>query len=94
VPLFKPLSPLRRSIMLSTWGLFAGLSLVMLSGGIFSTLLGVRAELEDLPTIISCSLGTSYYAGFLLGSWYTLRALDKWATSAPMPRWPRSPRRR
>lgn len=75
MPLFKPLSPLRRSIMLSTWGLFAGLSLVMLSGGIFSTLLGVRAELEDLPTIISGSLGTSYYAGFLLGSWYTLRAL-------------------
>lgn len=63
--------------MLSTWGLFAGLGFVMLSGGIFSTLLGVRAELENLPTIVSGSLGTSYYAGFMLGSWYTLRALSQ-----------------
>jgi MFS family permease len=61
--------------MLSTWGLFAGLSFVMVSGGIFSTLLSVRAELENLPTIVSGSLSTAYYAGFLVGSWYSLRAL-------------------
>lgn len=75
MPLFKPLTPVRRSIMHSTWGLFAGLSFVMVSGGIFSTLLSVRAELENLPTIVSGSLSTAYYAGFLLGSWYSLRAL-------------------
>jgi MFS family permease len=61
--------------MLSTWGLFAGLGFVMVSGGIFSTLLSVRAELENLPTIVSGSLSTAYYAGFLVGSWYSLRAL-------------------
>jgi MFS family permease len=47
----------------------------MISGGVFSTLLSVRAELKNLPTIVSGSLSTAYYAGFLVGSWYSLRAL-------------------
>ncbi|MEY4174329.1 MAG: hypothetical protein RI900_1494 [Actinomycetota bacterium] len=61
----------------ATWGLFTGLALVMLSGGIFSTLLGVRAELAGLPTVVSGGLTAAYYAGFLVGSGATLKALGK-----------------
>lgn len=61
----------------ATWGLFTGLALIMLSGGIFSTLLGVRAELAGLPTVVSGSLTAAYYAGFLVGSGATLRALGR-----------------
>ncbi len=69
------MSSTQRTILLSTWGLFAGLTLLMVSAGVFSTLVGVRAELKQLPTIVSGGITTAYYAGFLLGSWYSLRAL-------------------
>ena len=71
---FPQLNANRRTILLATWGLFAGLTLLMISAGNFSTLLGIRAELEKLPTIISGGITTAYYAGFLIGSWYSLRA--------------------
>ena len=69
------LNPTRKRILLSTWGLFAGLSLLLVTAGLFSTMVGIRAELKQLPTIVSGGITTAYYAGFLLGSWYTLRAL-------------------
>jgi MFS family permease len=62
---------------LATWGLFAGLTFLLVSAGIFSTLIGIRAELEQLPTLVSGGITTAYYAGFLLGSWYALRALKQ-----------------
>lgn len=68
---------MRRSILQSTWGLFVGLVLVMVAAGIYTTLLGVRAELAGLPTIVSGSISTAYYVGFMLGSWYTLRVLTQ-----------------
>ena len=67
--------PVRHSLVRATWGLLVGVGLVLLSGGLFSTLLGVRGELEGLPTVVSGALTTAYYAGFLLGSWFALRAL-------------------
>lgn len=67
----------RKSILLATWGLFTGLTFLLISAGTFSTLIGVRAELENLPTVISGGLTTAYYAGFLLGSWYSLRAMTQ-----------------
>ena len=54
-----------------------GLTFLLISAGTFSTLIGVRAELENLPTVISGGLTTAYYAGFLLGSWYSLRAMTQ-----------------
>jgi MFS family permease len=63
--------------LLSTWGLFTGLALLLLTAGVYSTLVGIRAELKNLPTLISGGITTAYYAGFLLGSWYTLRALKQ-----------------
>jgi MFS family permease len=63
--------------LLSTWGLFTGLALLLVTAGIFSTLVGIRAELKQLPTLVSGGITTAYYAGFLLGSWYALRALKQ-----------------
>jgi MFS family permease len=50
---------------------------LLLTAGVYSTLVGIRAELKNLPTLISGGITTAYYAGFLLGSWYTLRALKQ-----------------
>jgi MFS family permease len=71
------LSSESKGLASATWGLFTGLALVMLSGGMFSTLLGVRAELAGLPTVVSGGLTAAYYAGFLVGSGATLKALGK-----------------
>jgi MFS family permease len=75
VRLLPKLNANRRTILLSTWGLFTGLALLLITAGVYSTLVGIRAELKNLPTIVSGGITTAYYAGFLLGSWYTLRAL-------------------
>ncbi|TRZ81131.1 MAG: MFS transporter [Actinobacteria bacterium] len=75
--LIPKLNSNRKSILLATWGLFTGLTFLLISAGTFSTLIGVRAELENLPTVISGGLTTAYYAGFLLGSWYSLRAMAR-----------------
>ena len=75
--LIPKLNSNRQSILLATWGLFAGLTFLLASAGNFSTLIGIRAELEQLPTLLSGGITTAYYAGFLLGSWYALRALKQ-----------------
>ena len=71
------LNSTRRTILLSTWGLFTGLALLLVTAGVYSTLVGIRAELKNLPTLVSGGITTAYYAGFLLGSWYSLRALKQ-----------------
>jgi MFS family permease len=68
---------LRRGLALATWGLFAGLALLMLSGGLFSTLLGVRSEQRGLATVVSSMVSAAYYVGFLAGSVLTLRGLGR-----------------
>ena len=77
VRFFPKLNSTRRTILLSTWGLFTGLALLLVTAGVYSTLVGIRAELKQLPTLVSGGITTAYYAGFLLGSWYTLRALKQ-----------------
>jgi len=62
-------------LALATWGLFAGLALLMLGGGVFSTLLGVRSEQVGLPTLVSSAISASYYVGFIVGTRLTLRGL-------------------
>lgn len=68
---------LRRDLALATWGLFVGLAFLMLAGGLFGTLLGVRSERAGLPTAVSSLIAASYYAGFLIGSRLTLTALTR-----------------
>ena len=65
----------RRDLALATWGLFVGLALLMLAGGLFGTLVAVRSEKVGLPTGVSSLIAASYYIGFLVGSRLTLRAL-------------------
>ena len=67
----------RRDLALATWGLFVGLAFLMLAGGLFGTLLGVRSERIGLPTALSSMIAAAYYVGFLVGSRLTLRALRK-----------------
>jgi len=67
----------RRDLALATWGLFVGLAFVMLAGGLFGTLLGVRSERTGLPTVVSSLISASYYVGFLVGSRATLRGLGR-----------------
>jgi MFS family permease len=66
-----------RDLALATWGLFLGLVLLMVAGGLFSTALGVRSELRHLPTAVSSLISAAYYAGFLVGSRLTLGALGR-----------------
>ena len=66
---------LRRDLALATWGLFVGLALLLLAGGLFGTLLGVRAETEGLATGITGLIAAAYYLGFVVGSRLTLAAL-------------------
>ncbi len=66
---------LSRDLALATWGLFVGLALLLLAGGLFGTLLGVRAETAGLPTAVTGLIAAAYYLGFVVGSRLTLRAL-------------------
>lgn len=66
---------LSRDLAMATWGLFVGLAFLLLAGGLFGTLLGVRAETVGLPTAITGLISAAYYLGFVVGSRLTLRAL-------------------
>ncbi len=82
-PISEPVSEpvvvqrMRWKLALATWGLLSGVGLVLLAGGMFSTLLGVRSEQAGLPTAVSGTISAAYYAGFLLGSRVVLKALGK-----------------
>lgn len=60
-----------RTVVLSLWALFAGLSLLMLGNGLQGTLLGVRASGSGFGTEVTGLVMACYYVGFLLGSWFT-----------------------
>lgn len=67
--------PVGRDLALATWGLFVGLALLLFVAGLVGTLLGVRTELERLPTLVIGVISASYYVGFLVGSRVALAAL-------------------
>ena len=64
-------------LALATWSLFVGLALLMVAGGLFGTLLGVRSERVGLPTAVSSLISASYFVGFLVGSRLTLAGLGR-----------------
>ncbi|RZV44240.1 MAG: MFS transporter [Acidimicrobiales bacterium] len=66
-----------RSPLLAMWPLFLGVALMMLGNGLQATLLGVRSSLEDFDTAVIGAIQTAYYAGFLIGSRFTMRALSR-----------------
>lgn len=64
-------------LALATWGLFVGLALLLFAAGLFGTLLGVRTELDGLPSLVIGLISASYYLGFLVGSRAALRVLGR-----------------
>lgn len=67
--------PVSGSLAWATWALFAGLTLMLIGGGLFATLIGVRAELDGFDTLEIGGIGAAYYAGFMVGSRVTLAQL-------------------
>lgn len=59
------------------WALFLGVLFLMLGNGLQGTLLGVRSSLENFDTLVIGVILAAYYAGFLLGSRFTMRALGR-----------------
>lgn len=51
-----------------TSSLLLGMGLLMLGAGLQGTLIGVRATLEDFPTLVTGSVMACYYVGYLAGS--------------------------
>ncbi len=66
-----PDAPTLRSALSSTWPLLLGFALIMLGGGLQGTLLGLRASMENFPTLGTGMMMSAYYVGFLLGSFAT-----------------------
>ena len=56
------------SAISSTWPLLLGMGVLMLGAGLQSTLLGVRATLEGFPTLVTGSVMSCYYVGYVLGT--------------------------
>ncbi|MBM3603689.1 MAG: MFS transporter [Alphaproteobacteria bacterium] len=56
------------SVLRATWPLLLGILLLMVGNGMQGTLLGIRGDLEGIPTFQMSIVMTGYYGGFLLGS--------------------------
>jgi MFS family permease len=54
--------------ILATWPLLLGMGILMLGAGLLSTLLGVRATIEQFPTTITGIVMSCYYVGYLIGT--------------------------
>lgn len=65
------------SPIIAMWALFVGVALMMLGNGLQGTLLGVRASLEEFDTAVIGIIQAAYFAGFLAGSRFTMRALGR-----------------
>ncbi len=54
--------------ILATWPLLLGMGILMLGAGLQSTLLGLRATLEQFPTPVIGIVMSCYYVGYLIGT--------------------------
>jgi MFS family permease len=52
----------------TTWPLLLGMGILMLGAGLQSTLLGVRATIEEFPTPVTGVIMSCYYVGYLAGT--------------------------
>lgn len=66
-----------RTVLLSAWGLFAALALLMLGNGLIGVLIGVRSELEGFTTTVTGVIMAAYFVGFLAGSQLTPRMMAR-----------------
>lgn len=59
--------------VLSSWGLFVAILLVMIGSGVLNPLIGLNAELQGFSTTTTGIVLSFYYVGFLVGAWLTPR---------------------
>jgi MFS family permease len=52
----------------TTWPLLLGMGILMLGAGLQSTLLGVRATIEEFPAPVTGAIMSCYYVGYLAGT--------------------------
>ncbi len=74
--------------LISSWGLFAAVLLLMVGNGLVGVLLGVRSELKGFITTTTGLIMASYYAGFLAGSQVTPRIMARVGHVGCSPAWP------
>jgi MFS family permease len=65
--------PLR--VIAGNWPLFLGMGVLMLGAGLQSTLLGLRATLEEFPTLVTGIIMSCYYVGYVFGTLVAPRLL-------------------
>lgn len=63
--------------LISAWGLFAALALLMIGNGLVGVLIGVRSELEGFDTATTGLIMAGYFGGFLAGSHFTPRIMGR-----------------
>lgn len=56
------------SVLRTTWPLLMGILLLMVGNGMQGTLLGIRGEIEGIPTTQMSVVMAGYFGGFVLGS--------------------------
>jgi MFS family permease len=54
--------------IIATWPLLLGMGILMLGAGLQSTLLGVRATIDEFPTTVTGIIMSCYYVGYLVGT--------------------------
>jgi MFS family permease len=70
-------NPVPRTALETTWPLLLGMGILMLGAGLLSTILGLRATLEDFPTPVTGLVMSCYYVGYLSGTLLAPRLLRR-----------------
>lgn len=66
-----------RTALISAWGLFAGLALLMVGNGLLGVLIGVRSELDGFDTTVTGIVMAAYFVGFLGGTQVTPKIMAR-----------------
>ena len=65
------------SVLRTTWPLLTGILLLMVGNGMQGTLLGIRGEIEGIPTAQMSIVMSGYFGGFVLGSLVVPRLIQR-----------------
>lgn len=66
-----------KDTVVSVWPLFFGIAMMMIANGLQGTLLGVRASMENFSVITTGIIMSSYYLGFLIGSYQVPKIISE-----------------
>ena len=61
----------------AVWSLLAGVILLTAANALLGTLVSVRMGIEGFPRLLSGMVMSAYFAGFVLGSIYAFRIIDR-----------------